>query len=104
MGIVYPETFKGIKSWLDIEDSNKEYISNLFNKLKLKNLELAKDEFPAGDMFWGRVEAVRNIFEYGFKYKDFPKEQGQLDGTIMHAIERSWCKIAKVNGYENSKI
>lgn len=104
LGIIYPETFKGIKSWLDMEDSNKEYMDNLFDKLKLKNLELEKDEFPAGDMFWGRVEAVKNIFEYGFKYKDFPEEQGQLDGTIMHAVERSWCKIAKANGYKYSKI
>lgn len=104
LGVIYPEVFYGIKSWLDVDDSNDSYLEELFNKLSLKNIKIPKDEFPAGNMFWGRVEAVKNIFEYNFKYKDFPEEIGQLDGTIMHAIERSWCKIAKINGYKNRKI
>lgn len=104
LGIIYPEVFSGVKSALDNEDGNKIYLDELFDKLKIENIKVAKDEFPVGDMFWGRVEAVKNIFEYNFKYKDFPKEQGQLDGTIMHAVERSWCKIAKANGYKYSKI
>jgi rhamnosyltransferase len=54
--------------------------------------------FPAGDMFWARTEAIYQIFEIKFINK-FPKELGQLNKTFMHAIERLWLYIIKLNGY-----
>lgn len=55
--------------------------------------------FPAGTMFWGRVSAVKNLFDLDLSEIDFPKEAGQTDGTYMHAIERLWVCIAEQNGY-----
>lgn len=55
--------------------------------------------FPAGNMFWGRVAAVKNIFDIDYVEADFPEEAGQTDGTIMHAIERLWIPVAENNGY-----
>ena len=42
------------------------------------------------------------MFEYGIENK-CPKENGQIDGTIMHAVERVWLFIAKLNGYYYKK-
>ena len=56
--------------------------------------------FPAGNMFWARTSAVKDVFEIKYKDSDFPEERGQVDGTIMHAIERIWLFVAEENGYK----
>ena len=33
-----------------------------------------------------------------------PEERGQIDGTILHAIERFWPFLAKLNGYDYKTI
>ena len=54
-------------------------------------------------MFWARTKAVHQMFEYPLEHK-IPKEKGQVDATIMHAVERIWLFIAKLNGYYFKKI
>ena len=49
-------------------------------------------------MFWAKVKAVHQIFSVRLK-KFFPKEKNQTNITIMHAIERIWLYIVKLNGY-----
>ena len=46
-----------------------------------------------------RTDAVRQMFAQGPSLEEFPEERGQLDGTVMHAIERLWCFLALANGY-----
>ncbi|MBT0585040.1 hypothetical protein KIU71_01325 [Alteromonas sp. SM 2104] len=64
-------------------------------------LELTSDvgDFPAGSMFWYRPDALKPLFEREWKPSDFPQELGQIDGTLMHVIERLLCNIAKHKGY-----
>ena len=38
--------------------------------------------FPVGNMFWARVDAILPFFT-NIQMSDFPKEKGQVDGTIM---------------------
>ncbi|MCO4316411.1 hypothetical protein M8997_004395 [Phyllobacterium sp. 21LDTY02-6] len=52
-------------------------------------------EFPSGSMFWGRSEAIRHIRELNLTFDDFPKEEGQIDGTLAHALERSLLLFAE---------
>ena len=54
--------------------------------------------FPAGNMFWARVNAIYQVFEINFN-KLFDKEQNQVNDTIMHGIERIWLYLVKLNGY-----
>ena len=49
-------------------------------------------------MFWARIDAIHQIFKIKFTNK-FPEELGQLNKTIMHAIERIWLYLVKLNGY-----
>lgn len=52
-----------------------------------------------GSVFWGKVEALHQLFEYEWKYQDFPEEPLPDDGCISHAIERSFEYIVKYNHY-----
>ena len=52
--------------------------------------------FPVGNMFWAKIKAIYQIFNLIFEY---PEELGQTNETIMHAIERIWLYLVKLNGY-----
>ena len=69
-------------------------LSKIFYRFKIGN----KIIFPSGDMFWAKVNAIYQIFKIRFINK-FPKELNQTNETIMHAIERIWLYLVKLNGY-----
>lgn len=53
-----------------------------------------------GSCYWFRVEALKPLFEYGWKYEDFlPEGQMGEDGTISHTIERANGYICQSRGY-----
>ena len=77
-------------------------LEELFKLLKM-NIVLKDDDqvnFPSGNMFWGRFEALHNIFEMDLSNYEIPQEAGQTDDTIFHAIERAWCYVSNYNGYD----
>lgn len=54
---------------------------------------------PLGSTFWFRPAAMRALFDKGWSYEDFPPEPLDGDGTISHAIERSYAYVAQSTGY-----
>lgn len=99
LGMIFPQGFdlvRGSIAWI----YNKKTAEDLIERMGLA-VELPERDiiFPAGNMFWARTDAVRQMFELGLSPYDFPEDLGQLDGTIMHAMERIWCYIARANGY-----
>ena len=54
--------------------------------------------FPVGNMFWARTKAVYQIFNEKI-IESAPEENGQKDNTILHAIERIWLYLVKLNGF-----
>ena len=55
-------------------------------------------DFPDGNMFWARTKAIYQIFSYKI-IELCPKENGQIDGTALHGIERIWLYLVKINGF-----
>ena len=47
-------------------------------------------------MFLEKKKSIYQIFNIRLKY---PKELGQTNETIMHAIERVWLYLVRLNGY-----
>jgi lipopolysaccharide biosynthesis protein len=45
-------------------------------------------KFPGGSMFWIKPAALHLLKGMDYNALDFEREEGQLDGTLAHAIER----------------
>ena len=99
LGFIFPETFYEIINLsLILTRKNKKYM-NYILKIIFQNYKIGNQlSFPAGNMFWARVKAVHQIFEYNFD-KMFSRENNQVNDTIMHAIERIWLYLVKLNGF-----
>ena len=101
LGFIFPEPFNDIiKDTYFCSSKNFNYIDTIFKilfpKIKRKTEKIIK--FPAGNMFWARTEAIYQIFDEKI-IKLCPEELGQFDGTILHAIERFWLYLVKINGF-----
>ena len=100
LGIIYPDNYYRIlNASFNSNNDNIRLINYLLNKI-FPDHKIGKETryFPAGNMFWARIDAVHQIFEIDIE-DDVPIERGQMDFTILHAVERIWLYLAKLNGY-----
>jgi len=99
LGFIFPETFYGIiNQFCLLSNGTKKYMdflaSILFPNCILGDLLY----FPAGNMFWSKISAIFQIFNYDFS-KYFSNEENQINDTIMHGIERIWLYLVKFNHF-----
>jgi hypothetical protein len=103
IGIVFPQhlfALRGILNWgydFDLAASLLRRAGFTLDKMHLL-------EFPSGSMFWGRTAALRPLLEMGLQFSDFQDEAGQIDGTLAHAIERSFLFFTELAGFRWAKI
>ena len=105
LGFIFPEAFyKVILNYgTEVTEKDRYYINLLLRKLN-KTFELGEQiDFPIGNMFWARADSIHQIFNINLSNK-IPNENNQIDGTIMHGIERIWLFLVKLNGYFYKKI
>ena len=106
LGFIYPEPYYEILNIYGkiIFDPNYDCMKCIINKI-FPNVIISQNyfDFPEGNMFWARINAVYQIFELKIENK-FPIENGKLDCTLMHCIERIWIYLVKLNGYNYKKI
>ena len=81
---------------------NYKMTSDLSKTLGL-NINISEDKVPIapyGTCFWFRPEALKKLFDYEFKYEDFPEEPlSEPDNTVIHAIERLYGFVSQNEGY-----
>lgn len=61
-------------------------------------------DFPSSSFFWAKTAALRPLLNVGLNWSDFPPEEGQVDGTIAHAIERSLPIVCEAAGFSWLKV
>lgn len=83
----------------EVYDEDVRALKALMEKLKLQVPFDQNLMAPFGTMFWARTDALYDLFEYKWKYGDFPEEPMPPDHTISHAIERVFCLCAQNRGY-----
>ena len=104
LGLIFPPTYLEVLRYTIQElDINIKPLNNFLKKISPSMKAGKKIDFPAGNMFWARSKAVHQVFAQNVSHL-CPKEPIKTDGTIMHAIERSWCFITKLNGYTYKQI
>lgn len=80
-------------------------VQELAAKLKLQcDIDCEKMPITLGSVFWCRMEAIKKLLEYGWKYEDFQEEPLPDDGTVSHAIERIFAYVAQDAGYSTEWI
>lgn len=86
-------------------DHNFELMLELKRSFGLEcNLDRKKAPITIGTVFWARTVALKKLFEKDWKYTDFPDEPFPDDGSISHAIERSFGYFAQDAGYSTGTI
>ena len=99
-GLIYPDIQEEIPaiaySWLANEGLGRQ----LFAEYELGDMPCVFN-YPAGSFFWARCDALRPLLEHGYTYEDFPREQGQTDGTLAHALERILPFVSRKQGYDD---
>ena len=103
LGMVAPEHFDKIRpgiGWGLNFDEAKDFACRLELKLAIDN----KIDFPSGSMFWGRSAAIKPLLEKKLNLDDFHQEDGQVDGTLGHIIERLYFFICEQASYRWIKI
>ena len=98
-----PEPFHAIYHWVPGHEwaANFKNTKALAERLGLK-VPMDKDAQPVcsfGGAFWFRPAALKKLFEYEWKYEDFPKEPLPIDASLLHAIERIYPFVCQDAGY-----
>jgi lipopolysaccharide biosynthesis protein len=84
---------------------NTFWLDRLLERMKKTDLiENYAFSFPAGSMFWFRVDALDGLDDLAFGDDEFEQELGQRDGTLAHALERLIVLYALEKGYKTREI
>ena len=88
LDLFYPAYFNELKDQPQY-GANKAIMQKIIDKLSL-NIKLSAfcKDYPAGSFFWCRTSMLQPLFDLQLTYEDFDKEDGSLDGTLAHGIER----------------
>lgn len=111
LGLVWPLAYPYLtamgydKGWGPPSGKTKNFLlaNQYFPNLKFTSIDDAIT-FPLGSMFWFRPKAFEFLKSKNIKIQDFDEENGQIDGTLAHALERVLGLGVTYLGYDSSTV
>ncbi len=97
IGIIGPEGHI-LPMWL-YYGANARNVKSLASKSVVDAALMRGLLFPAGSMFYARMEVLEPLLQLSLSASDFEPEAGQKDGTLAHALERFIPLLARKGGY-----
>ncbi|MEP6897741.1 MAG: glycoside hydrolase family 99-like domain-containing protein [Rhodanobacter sp.] len=79
--------------------ANQANVDYLCRRIGMPMVQIERDSFVAGSMFWLRPAALRLLLDAHLEIADFETESAQLDGTLAHAVERLFSLAASSAGF-----
>lgn len=95
LGLVFPDD-PHVFGW----DSNYKHAQLLAKRMGISSDLKIHFNFPAGSMFWARVDALLPLFDLCLDWVDYPAEPIDTDGTMLHAMERLIPHIVTSRGFQ----
>ncbi|MDR7194346.1 rhamnan synthesis F family protein [Luteimonas terrae] len=99
LGMIYPESHETVPLWAHTWLGNVADARDIARRIGFSINPHAYIDFPAGSMFWARIDAIRPLLSLALSLDAFPEEQGQLDGTLQHALERLFVAVSQAGRY-----
>ena len=100
IGFIYPEVvYKYSKMPLMMVRNSIFYINFTVNKIFPGYKMGKKFKYPLGNMFWAKVDAIRQVFSHKYVYMLQKHDAEENYQFISHTYEIAWLYIVKLNGY-----
>jgi GT2 family glycosyltransferase len=103
LGLVASQHLEYVRTWLNW-GSNFRRAAGLASRMGVSLAERNLLDFPSGSMFWARTAALRPLLDLRLRLEDFDPEEGQIDGTLAHAIERLYIIVCERAGFRWMKV
>lgn len=81
--------------------ANYDITKELAEKMEA-NIPINRNKIPIapyGTLFWFKPTAFKKLYDLNWKYSDFPAEPNNVDGTLLHAVERMYSLVVQAEGY-----
>lgn len=96
IGMIGPEGhFVSMSTYIG---ANETGIVSMGRRLGLADDEIYGQGFIAGTMFVARTSALNPLMALSIPDDEFESEAGQIDGTLAHAVERTFALSVKASG------
>jgi lipopolysaccharide biosynthesis protein len=103
LGMIAPSHFEMVRDCLSW-GGNFARAARLARRMDFSICSETPFDFPSGSMLWIRSAALRPLLDLNLTMDDFDVEDGQLDGTLAHVIERLYFYVCERAGLRWMKI